>query len=231
MGFWHTDVLPDQVGVNMTHLIDVDTTKARDLTWATIEGRRQAHHLVKVFRQVVPGMENCTLIATAPALGLRESRRILGVVTLTADDVMNQRAWPDPVCYGSFFIDIHNPAGPGMSGQTWRPQPGFHYPIPYRVMGPEQVDNLLVAGRCISTDHVALGSTRIMSTCMALGEAAGAAAMLSLHEEVSPRELDAELLGDQLRAQGAVVNEAGIEALNAQVYSVSRDPASRFHSS
>jgi hypothetical protein len=211
MGFWHTDVLPDQVGVNMTHLIDVDTTRARDLTWATIEGRRQAHHLVEVFGRVVPGMKNCYLISTAPALGLRESRRIEGVVTLTAEDVINRREWHDAICYGSFFIDIHNPAGPGMSGQTWRPAPGFHYQIPYRVMVPARVDNLLVAGRCISTDHVALGSTRIMSTCMALGEAAGAASALSLREEVSLRELDAQLLGKQLRAQGAIVDEAGIQ--------------------
>ncbi|MBN1138804.1 MAG: FAD-dependent oxidoreductase [Anaerolineae bacterium] len=215
MGFWHTDVLPDQVGVNMTHLIDVDTTVARDLTWATIEGRRQAHHLTAVFRQVVPGMERCYLISTAPMLGLRESRRIKGMTTLTAADVMNQRQWPDAICYGSFFVDIHNPAGPGMSGQTWRPAPGFHYQIPFGVTVPETIDNLLVAGRCISTDHVALGSTRIMSTCMALGEAAGAAAILSLHEEVSPRELDTHLLQERLRAQGAVVDEQGIAALNA----------------
>jgi hypothetical protein len=83
-------------------------------------------------------------------------------------------------------------------------------------MVPARVDNLLVAGRCISTDHVALGSTRIMSTCMALGQAAGAASMLSLHEEVSPRELDPQLLRDQLRVQGAVVDEAGIERLNME---------------
>ena len=72
-------------------------------------------------------------------------------------------------------------------------------------MVPERIDNLLVAGRCISTDRVALGSTRIMSTCMALGEAAGTAAMLSLHEEVAPRELDVNLLREQLRVRGAVV--------------------------
>ena len=83
MGFWHTDVLPDQVGVNMTHMIDIDSTRAEDLTRATIEGRRQAHHLSAVFRQVVPGMEGCYLISTAPSLGLRESRRIRGMVTLT----------------------------------------------------------------------------------------------------------------------------------------------------
>jgi len=210
MGFWHTDVLPDQVGINMTHLVDVDTTNARDLTWATIEGRRQAHHLVEVFRQVVPGMETCYMISSAPALGLRESRRIEGVVTLTAEDIMAQRQWDDTIGYGSFYIDIHNPAGPGMGDQTWYPPKGWRYQMPYGVMVPKEIDNLLVAGRCISTDHVALGSTRIMSTCMVLGEAAGAAALLSLHEEVAPRDLDAGVLRGQLRAQGAIVDEEAI---------------------
>ena len=210
MGFWHTDVLPDQVGINMTHLVDVDTTNARDLTWATIEGRRQAHHLVEVFRQVVPGMEKCYMISSAPALGLRESRRIEGVVTLTAEDIMAQRQWDDTIGYGSFYIDIHNPAGPGMGDQTWYPPKGWRYQMPYGVMVPKEIDNLLVAGRCISTDHVALGSTRIMSTCMVLGEAAGAAALLSLHEEVAPRDLDAGVLRGQLRAQGAIVDEEAI---------------------
>ena len=155
-------------------------------------------------------MEQCYLISTAPSLGLRESRRIRGMVTISADDLMQQRAWPDAIGYGSFFIDIHNPAGPGMSGQTWRPPAGFHYQIPYRALVPERVDNLLVAGRCISADHVALGSLRIMVTCMVMGEAAGAAAILSLHEEVAPRELDAALLRAQLHRGGAILDEADI---------------------
>ncbi|HEY9075388.1 MAG TPA: FAD-dependent oxidoreductase [Anaerolineaceae bacterium] len=211
MGFWHTDVNPDQVGINMTHMINIDSTKAEDLTRATIEGRRQAHHLIQVFRKVVPGMENCYLISTAPSLGLRESRRILGEVTLTAEDLMNRRAWDDSIGYGSFYIDIHNPAGPGMGGQTWRPPKGFYYQIPYRALVPKKVDNLLVAGRCISADHVALGSLRIMSTCTVMGEAAGTAAVLSLHDEVTPREVNTTRLGVQLKRQGAVIDESGIQ--------------------
>jgi hypothetical protein len=210
MGFWHTDVLPDQVGVNMTHMIHIDSTRAEDLTAATIEGRRQAHHLVRVFREVVPGMDTCYLISTAPSLGLRESRRIKGVTTITADDLMHQRAWEDSIGYGSFFIDIHNPAGPGMGSQTWRPPKGFHYQIPYGALVPEKIDNLLVAGRCISADHVALGSLRIMATCTVMGEASGAAAVLSLHEEITPRELDPLLLGKQLKKQKAIVDPAGV---------------------
>jgi hypothetical protein len=210
MGFWHTDINPDQVGINMTHMINIDTTRAEDLTRATIEGRRQSHHLVQVFRKVVPGMEKCYLISTAPALGLRESRRIMGEVVLRADDLMNTREWPDAIGYGSFYIDIHNPAGPGMGGQTWRPPKGFHYQIPYRALVPQKIDNLLVAGRCISADHVALGSLRIMGTCTVMGEAAGAAAVLSLHDEVSPRQLDPVRLSKQLQQQGAIVSKADV---------------------
>ncbi len=210
MGFWHTDVNPDQVGINMTHMINIDTTRAEDLTRATIEGRRQSHHLVQVFRKVVPGMEKCYLISTAPSLGLRESRRIMGEAVITGNDLMEQREWPDAIGYGSFYIDIHNPAGPGMGGQTWRPPRGFYYQIPYRALVPKKVDNLLVAGRCISADHVALGSLRIMGTCTVMGEAAGAAAVLSIHDEVSPRHVDTERLAGQLRKQGACIDETGV---------------------
>jgi hypothetical protein len=210
MGFWHTDILPDQVGVNMTHIVNVDSTKTEDLTWATIEGRRQAHHLITVFRQVVPGMERCYLISTAPSLGLRESRRIKGVVCITAEHLMYQRQWEDSIGYGSFYIDIHNPTGPGMGEQTWHPPRGFHYQIPYRALVPEKVDNLLVAGRCISADHVALGSLRIMATCMVTGEAAGSAAILSIHDEVSPRQVDPQRLRNQLRKQNVIISEDDI---------------------
>ena len=169
-------------------------------------------------------MAECRLVSTAPILGLRESRRIIGKVTLTAADLMAQRDWPDAVGYGSFYIDIHNPAGAGMGEQTWFPKPGFRYQIPYGVMVPESTENLLVAGRCISADHVALGSTRIMSTCMMLGEAAGAAAMLSLHEEVPPSELDPGILQAQLRRQGAILDEGAIR--EASVGEVVSEPDS-----
>jgi len=131
-------------------------------------------------------------------------------VTITAQDVMSSRAWEDSIGYGSFFIDIHNPAGPGMSDQVWRPRRGFHYQVPYRALVPEKIDNLLVAGRCISADHVALGSLRIMSTCTVMGEAAGAAAVMSIHEEVAPRQLDHRLLSLQLKKQGAIVDEESV---------------------
>ena len=214
MGWWWTPTRCDQVGVNFTHLLGTDCTSAESITAATVEGRRQAFHMIPVFRKYVPGMESCYLISTAALLGTRESRRIIGKTVLGTDDLMARREWPDAVCYGSFFIDIHNCTGPGMDDETWQPENGFRYQIPYRAMLPQRVENLLVAGRCISVSHRALGSTRVMPQCAALGEAAGAAAALSIEAGCTPAALSAAKLQEHLRGAGAMVDEAGIAAAN-----------------
>ena len=214
MGWWWTPTRPDQVGVNFTHLVGVDCTNAESITAATIEGRRQAFHMIPVFRKYVPGMEGCYLISTAALLGTRESRRIVGEVVLSDEDILRRRAWDDAVCYGSFFIDVHNCTGPGMDGETYRPEKGFRYPIPYRCLVPKEIDNLLVAGRCISATHRALGSTRVMPQCAALGQAAGTAAALSLAADCPPRALGPAKLQSALRAAGALCTDQDIAAAN-----------------
>lgn len=215
MGFWWTPARPDQIQVNFTHIVGTDCTNAASITAATIEGRRQAFHMIPVFRKYIGGFENCYLISTAALLGTRESRRIVGDVVLTEDHLLGRATWPDSVCYGSFFIDIHNCTGPGMDKSEYRPEPGFRYQIPYRCMLPKAVDNLLVAGRCVSVTHRALGSTRVMPQCAALGEAAGAAAALSIQAQCTPRELSVAALQDRLRLGGAIVDEDGIRKANA----------------
>jgi hypothetical protein len=215
MGFWWVPTRPDQVGINFTHIVGCDPTSARSITDATIEGRRQAFHMIPVFRKYVPGMENCYMISTAALLGTRESRRIVGEMMLTDEDILARREWPDAICYGSFFIDVHNCTGPGMDDEVYRPEPGFRYQIPYRTLVPREVDNLLVAGRCISVNHRALGSTRVMPQCGALGEAAGLAAALSIEADCTPRELNAQSLRQRLRDTGGIVDEEDIARANA----------------
>ena len=210
MGWWWTPTRPDQVGQNFTHIVGCDPTNAESITKATIEGRRQAFHMIPVFRKYVPGMENCYLISTASLLGTRESRRIVGEYVLTDEDILAEKTWPDSIGYGSFFIDIHNCTGPGMDRETYRPHKGFKYQIPYRCIVPKAIDNLLVAGRCISVTHRALGSTRVMPQCGLLGEAAGAAAALSLKAGCPPRRFDTRKLQDHLRAAGAIIDDKGI---------------------
>ena len=210
MGWWWSATRPDQVGVNFTHVIHVDSTKAEDLTRATLEARQQAHETIAVYRKYVPGMEKCYMISTPNTVGIRESRRIMGEYVLTEDDVKGQREFADAICYGSFFVDIHRIDGPGMDATSWSPPNGFKYQIPYRVLVPLRVDNLLTAGRCVSCTHVALGSIRVMAPCIAMGEAAGTAAALSLKQGTTPRQLDPAALQAQLRSQGGILNEHDI---------------------
>jgi hypothetical protein len=210
MGFWWTPTRPDQVGINFTHVVRVDATKAAQLTAATIEARRQAFHCIDVFRKYVPGMERCHMVSTPSTIGIRESRRILGDYVLTEDDVTAQREFPDAIGYGSFYIDIHCLDGPGMDKSVWRPKPPFRYQIPYRILVPRGIENLLTAGRCVSCTHVALGSLRVMVQCMAMGEAAGTAAALSIAGGTTPRALDVAALRAELRRAGAIVGPEDI---------------------
>ncbi len=211
MGWWWTPTRPDQVGVNFTHVIYIDSTKAEDLTKATIEARKQAYETIEVYRKYVPGMENCYMVSTPNTIGIRESRRIMGDYILTEEDVKGQREFDDNICYGSFYVDIHCIDGPGMDATVWRPPKGFKYHIPYRVLIPRKAENLLTAGRCISCTHVALGSIRVMVQCIGMGEAAGTAAALSLKTDVPPRQLDIATLQDQLHNQNCILNEQDIE--------------------
>jgi hypothetical protein len=191
---------PDEVSVNMTRVTDIDPLDPDDLTRAEIEARGQAMRLVGFFRERVPGFERARIAATATQIGVRESRRIVGDYTLTRDDILERRTFDDAVARSSYPIDIHNPSGSGTT--THRLPPGTSYEIPYRCLVPQRVDDLLVAGRCISTTHEALASTRLTPTVMTLGQAAGTAAALSLQANVTPRDVDARVLRERLIADG-----------------------------
>lgn len=200
----------DEVTVNMTRVVDVDPLDPDDLTHAEIEARAQVMQLLAFFRRDVPGFANARIAATATQIGVRESRRIAGEYTLTADDVLHARAFPDAVARSAYPIDIHNPSSSGTT--THRPPAGGSYEIPYRCLVPLNVDDLLVAGRCISTTHEALASTRLTPTVMTLGQAAGTAAALSLHAGVGPRELDPERLRARLIADGVDLRRSSVTA-------------------
>jgi hypothetical protein len=212
MGFWWTPTRPDQVGVNFTHIIYIDSTKAEDLTAATVEGRKQAWECIPVFRKYVQGMENCYMVSTPNTVGIRESRRIMGDYILTEADIKAQREFDDNICYGSFFVDIHCIDGVGMDETVWRPPKGFKYHIPYRTLLPLGIDNLMTAGRCVSCTHIALGSIRVMVPCIGMGEAAGTASAMSIRQNVAPRKIDIGKLQAQLREQGGIIEEKDILA-------------------
>ncbi|MBV8601649.1 MAG: FAD-dependent oxidoreductase, partial [Candidatus Eremiobacteraeota bacterium] len=144
----------------------------------------------------------------ATQIGIRESRRIVGEYTLTAQDVLEARQFPDAVGRSAYPIDIHNPSGSGTT--THRLPPGASYEIPYRCLVPLDVDDLIVAGRCISTTHEAHASTRLTPTVMTLGQAAGTAAAISVKSHVPFRRLDPRLLRERLAADGVDLRRAAV---------------------
>jgi len=179
---------PGVVHFNTTRVTGRSGADAGDLTGAEIEARRQTRELVSFLVRDVAGFEKAYLQQTAAQIGIRETRRIRGEYTLTADDVLTARKFPDGIARSSYPIDIHSPTG---AGTVIRNLPrGDYYEIPYRCLVPVRVDNLLVAGRCVSATHEAHASLRVMPQCFAMGEAAGTAAALAVKRAIPPREVD-----------------------------------------
>jgi hypothetical protein len=203
---WFTMFLlprPGEWWANVSRVHHVDATDADQLAQAEIEGHRQVMYLVDFMRKRLPGFENCTLLDTGTQIGVRETRRIMGEYVLTAEDVFGARRFEDAIARVSFPIDIHDPKGGG--GFFEGPRDGPYYTVPYRCLVPLQIDNLLVAGRCISATHEAHGSLRVMPPCFATGQAAGTAAALALETDTTPRKVDTVLLRESLTQQGALV--------------------------
>ena len=146
-------------------------------------------------------MENSFLMSTAQEIGVRESRMIVGEYVLIEQDCRNFTKFEDGVAACNYDIDIHNPEGTGTSHYYFGP--GEYYNIPYRCLIPKGAENMLVAGRCISSDHGAQASYRIMPTVTTLGEAAGAAISIAKRAGVTTREVDVKLLQETLKKKGA----------------------------
>jgi hypothetical protein len=187
----------------------LDGTRSEDLTTAEIEGRRQVMNLMRFFRKYIPGFENAYLLQTAAQVGVRETRRVMGEYVFSAEDVAEGRKFQDVVLRSAYPVDIHPSIGKAYArddnSTPIAPPLGDWYEVPYRCLVPKGVENLLVAGRCISATHEGQAAVRIMPSCMALGEAAGTAAALCLRESVKPRGLSAGVLRRQLTSQGALL--------------------------
>ena len=197
-------VFPNEraICVNMLRPYGVDGTRSESITDGLRQVRSEVQRLEAFFRKYIPGCEHAYALDLDPEFLMRETRRVSGEYTLTSDDVLAGRQFPDSIALGGYYIDYHNPQDAGsaciLSEGT--------YGIPYRCLIPKRVDNLLVAGRTISGTTQAAGSFRVMATCMAIGEAAGTAAGLAVKTGVIPRELNTEVLRRRLRESGCLLD-------------------------
>lgn len=193
----HRTVYPGERRVNTTQINKVDSTKTDDLFVAEVELRNQIEIVTNFLRTHLPGYEKCVVTSSGTTLGVRESRRVIGEYIMTRDDVVSGKRFDDVVVHkAEFIVDIHNPVGAGQAENSI--QYSILYDIPYRSFVPLHIDGLLTAGRCISGTHEAHASYRIMSVCMAMGQAIGTAAALCAQMNTIPRELDVSLLQKKL---------------------------------
>lgn len=190
-------VQDDVATVNTTRLTAVDSTSADSMTNAEHILRQQVHQVAALLQRYVPGFENAQLLTCAPVVGIREGRRLNGAYCLIGDDLRAGRRFDDDIAVYAYPIDQHHPDGPGF---TECKVPAFG--IPYRSLVPKDVENLLVAGRCVSCDREAQSSIRTTPGVMAMGQAAGVAAV-QIAAGVAALKVDTDLLRKQLLAQGA----------------------------
>lgn len=186
--------------------VPADPTNAADLSRAEMQGRSDAHAMFRAWKKDVPAFADAYFMEAYPWIGVRESRRILGQYVLNEEDLMRARRFDDAIATGCWYLDLHpNKTVVGSANdfdpKKVQPEP---YDIPYRSLLPQKIENLLVAGRCHSATRGAHASTRVTVTAMAMGEAAGCAAALSLKAKGSVATLNGVKVREKL-----AMNDAG----------------------
>ena len=174
-----------------------------DLTRGEIEGRRQALQAFD-FLRTVPGFEKSYIVDLPPQLGIRETRRVIGGYQLSGDDVLGCASFPDSMGVNGWPMEVHVAGDVIFKFPPIPDSRGFNE-LPYRMLVPEALDNLLVAGRCASMTHEGQSAARVSGACFAMGEAAGSAAALALAGNTIPRDIAVDKLQNQLRQQGAFI--------------------------
>jgi len=189
----------------------IDGTDALQLSYGEIEGRRQIVDVFRFLREAAPGFANAYILEIAPQVGIRETRRIIGDYQLTASDVLECASFDDTIGVNGWPIEAH------VAGDVvfeWPDIPnvrGFNH-LPYRMLLPLSVDNLLVAGRCASMTHKGQSAARVSGACFVMGHAAGTAADLALRSDRLCREVDINQLQQRLIDDGAFLGEDALVA-------------------
>lgn len=214
---------PRAFGFNTGHVFGVDNTDPASTSEALIEGRRMAAQYRDAFAEYHAAFADSFLAATGSLLGVRETRRVMGDYVLSLEDYRAARSFPDEICRNAYGIDVHGSEENALEAAqksipelkehnrqvTRRLEPGQSVGVPYRCLTPRGLHNVLVAGRCISTDRPTNGTVRIMACCLNTGEAAGVAAAMTAADESDVHRIDTDVLRSKLKEAGAYLPENG----------------------
>jgi hypothetical protein len=189
-------------GQNGNHIHGINARGSEGKTQLELESRRSMMRMLRFLRRQ-PGFESLEMEFLAPECGVRETVMIVGEETVTVDDYVSGRIWPDAVCYSFYPIDLHESVGQGLD---CRPLPEGVVPtVPRGALLPKGLPNCIAAGRCISSDRLANSALRVQATCMATGQAAGALASLAAKTGTDVRQVPIPDLRDLLEAHGAIL--------------------------
>ena len=189
------------VHFNTTRVVKRNPVDPFDVSWAEREARRQMYDIYRMLKEELPSFRNAQIISSAAWIGARESRMIDGEHLLNEEELKNCTVFPDAIAAGNYDIDIHNPERSGTSHYYF--PDGEYYTIPYRSLIPKGINNLLVAGRCISSTHEAQASYRIMPIVCCLGEAAGTGMAVAVKNNCTPKDADIKEIQKILLDNGA----------------------------
>jgi len=203
-GPWFIRLTDEELSVNSTRMYG-NPVDPEELSAAETEGRESMLKIWNILRQRVPELSETYILSGASQLHIRESRKIVGDYVLTEKDIWSKTTFEDAVALGAWPVDIH-PTDGFVGVHPHKENPPEPYEIPYRCLLPKGVENLLVAGKPISTTHRAHGSTRVPGTSLATGQAAGAAAALAARDDISPRKIRISELRELLKSQGAILS-------------------------
>jgi len=190
------------IAMNCIRILNFDGTKIEELSRGEIESSLQILPLINMLKTYIPGFENVYLSSIAPFLGIRETRRILGKQMIREAAAVNGIIPDDTIALGSYIIDIHSGSG---DGTIIRSLAG-PYGITYGATISKDVKRLMMSGRCISVDPVVFGSSRVMPTCMAVGEGVGIGAALAAKQNIAPENVDVQTIRQKLRQHGAILS-------------------------
>jgi hypothetical protein len=193
---------PGVVHANMTRTSGVNALDPASFSEGHLEGRRQVRIYFGFLKESVPGFENAYIDSIAHELGVRETRRIIGEYILNREDVLEAHKFADAICRSSWPVEDHTI---GLDTIRLHLPGDDYYQVPYRALVPLKIDNLLVAGRCMSTTHDALASVRVMGPAIAMGQAAGNAAVIAVQDKLPPRYIPVHKLQTMLRDQGVLI--------------------------
>lgn len=198
-------VHPTVLMFNAGHVEGVKSTDPVKLSDGIVKGRKIAEEMHRALKEECPEVfKDSYLSVSGSLLGVRESRRIKGDYVFTVDDWLARRSFPDEIGRNCYYIDIHKENAQKFD----RYKNGESHGIPYRCLTPQKLNNVLVAGRCISTDALAYGSLRIMPACLVTGEAAGlAAALASSQKKINIHAVDVNYLRKRLKEEGQDIRD------------------------